>query len=115
MVNVSISQAATPMILNAYAVLDGFVLLLRLLLGCLVFALSLAYPVKECLSITVNRKDREDRFYFLFLSAIVLLALNIACWPLFYMLLQSYVSQWPGVMCIYGVTRVGAGSQGASR
>jgi hypothetical protein len=31
------------------------------------------------------------------------------------MLLQSYVNEWPGVMCIYGVTQVGRGSIGPSR
>src|SRR5262249_763476 len=30
-------------------------------------------------------------------------------------LLQSYVPEWPGVMCIYGVTQVGTGSLGPSR
>jgi hypothetical protein len=29
--------------------------------------------------------------------------------------MQSYIPQWPGVMCIYGVTQVGSGSLGASR
>ena len=42
-------------------------------------------------------------------------ALNVLAWPIFYLLLQSYVTEWPGVMCIYGVTRVGAGSLGSSR
>ena len=41
--------------------------------------------------------------------------LGLASWPLLYLLLQSYVPEWPDVMCIYGVTRVGAGSVGASR
>jgi hypothetical protein len=41
--------------------------------------------------------------------------LNLASWPLFYLLLQSYVAEWPGVMCIYGVTQIGAGSLGPSR
>jgi hypothetical protein len=45
----------------------------------------------------------------------LLLALNVLAWPIFYLLLQSYVAEWPGVMCIYGVTRVGTGSIGAAR
>jgi hypothetical protein len=32
-----------------------------------------------------------------------------------YLLLQSYVREWPGVMCIYGVTRIGTGSAGTAR
>jgi hypothetical protein len=39
----------------------------------------------------------------------------VVSWPLLYLLLQSYVSEWPGIMCIYGVTRIGAGSIGPSR
>src|SRR5262249_49616077 len=41
--------------------------------------------------------------------------LNLLSWPLFYLLLQSYVPEWEGVMCIYGVTRIGAGSVGPAR
>src|SRR5205085_9843824 len=29
--------------------------------------------------------------------------------------LQSYVPEWPGIMCIYGVTQIGSGSTGISR
>jgi hypothetical protein len=44
-----------------------------------------------------------------------LLGLNVVSWPILYLLLQSYVAEWPDVMCIYGVTRIGAGSIGVSR
>lgn len=102
------------MIFNAYAVLDGFVSLLRLGLGVLVLwlgwrAWTRLAPDPE------GRQALEDRCYLLFLLAGLLLWLNVASWPIFYLLLQSYVPQWPGVMCIYGVTRIGAGSVGASR
>jgi hypothetical protein len=49
------------------------------------------------------------------LLATVLLFVNLASWPLFYLLLDSYIPQWPGVMCIYGVTQIGKGSEGLSR
>jgi hypothetical protein len=107
------------MILNAYAVLDGFISLLRVGLGLLVLLLGLAAwrtwrrqaPTAE------DRKALEDRGYLLFLLAGLLLWLNVAAWPIFYLLLQSYVPEWQeqGVMCIYGVTRIGLGSRGASR
>ncbi len=104
------------MILNAYAVLDGFISLLRLGLGLLVLVLGLAAwrawrrrPASE------GRAALEDRGYLLFLLAGLLLWLNVVAWPVFYLLLQSYVPQWPGVMCIYGVTRIGLGSRGAAR
>src|SRR5205807_6623769 len=57
----------------------------------------------------------ENRGHLLFLLAFLLLGLNFASWPLFYLLLQSYVRDMPGVMCIYGVTRFGTGSLGPSR
>jgi hypothetical protein len=104
------------MILNAYAVLDAFMSGLRLLLGFMVVWLAVSALRGWSRSLAVERKtDLEDRSYGLFLLAAVLLVLNIASWPLFYLLLQSYVPEWRGVMCIYGVTRIGTGSLGPSR
>jgi hypothetical protein len=105
------------MILNAYAVLDTFVSLLRLGLGLTVLGLGWSAwrawgrhdPDPE------GRQTLEDRSHLLLLLAGVLLWLNVLSWPTFYLLLQSYVPQWPGVMCIYGVTRIGTGSLGVSR
>ena len=105
------------MILNAYAVLDTFVSLLRLGLGVAVFWLALFIwkSWRQVARRPETRKDLEDRFYLLFLLAGSLLVLNVLAWPIVYLLLQSYVKEWPGVMCIYGVTRIGAGSHGSSR
>lgn len=106
------------MIFNSYAVLDAGVVALRLLLGVFVVAASaraLLRPAETAADGLEAKTDQEDRFYLLFLTALVLLLLNVVSWPLFYLLLQSYVPEWPGVMCIYGVTQVGKGSQGASR
>jgi hypothetical protein len=104
------------MILNAYAVLDGFLSLLRLLTGTLVVGLAImVWRGKRRWFTPEGLQDYEDRSYLVFLLALLLLTLNIVAWPLFYLLLQSYVPQWPGVMCIYGVTQVGAGSRGPSR
>jgi hypothetical protein len=104
------------MILNAYAVLDGFASLVRLCLGLLVLGLGLPAWWRWNAALPADRrKPLEDRSYFLFHLAVVLLLLNLASWPLFYLLLQSYVPEWPGVMCIYGVMRVGTGSMGPSR
>ncbi len=107
------------MILNAYAVLDGFVSLLRLGLGLLVLLLGLAAWRtwrRQKLAAEV-RMALEDRAYLLFLLAGLLLWLNVVAWPIFYLLLQSYVPEWreQGVMCIYGVTRIGLRSRGAAR
>jgi hypothetical protein len=107
------------MILNAYAVLDAFVALLRLGLGLLVLALGLAAwrTWRRHAFVQEQRTALEDRGYLLFLLGGVLLCLNVLAWPLFYLLLQSYVPEWQGagVMCIYGVTRIGTGSVGAAR
>jgi hypothetical protein len=104
------------MILNAYAMLDGFVTLLRLLLGILLVGLTLSALRRQGRSISLEeRRLFEDRCYLVVLLAGVLLVLNLASWPFFYLLLQSYVKEWPGVMCIYGVTQVGLGSYGLSR
>jgi len=104
------------MILNSYAVLIAFVGLLRLLLGLLVLFLGVA--AWRAARRPANAGDRDvlaDRFYLLFLMALLLLGLNLASWPLLYLLLQSYVPEFPGVMCIYGVTRIGEGSTGHAR
>jgi hypothetical protein len=105
------------LILNAYAILDAALALLRLGLGLLVLGLGFrawrvwirgALPPE-------GRKALEDRCYLLYCLGALLVVLNVISWPLLYLLLQSYVPQWPGVMCIYGVTQVGAGSLGPSR
>src|SRR4051794_36975076 len=104
------------MILNAYSVLDAFVALLRLPLGLLAVALgAAAWRRWHRLAGPEDRKPLEDRNYLLSLLALLVLGLNLAAWPLLYLLLQSYVPEWPGVMCIYGVTRIGAGGVGSSR
>src|SRR5438552_1358970 len=105
------------MILNAYAVLDAFVGLLRLGLAMLVVTLALAAwrTWRHSAGVPEERKKLEDRGYLLFLVGGLLLGLNVLAWPIFYLLLQSYVPYWPGVMCIYGVTQIGAGSLGPAR
>ena len=99
------------MILNSYAVLSVFVALLRLVLGVAVVGLAASAWRRP----SSNRDSMEDRSYLVFLLAFTLVVLNFVSWPLLYLLLQSYVPQWAGVMCIYGVTRVGEGSLGSAR
>ncbi len=105
------------MIVNAYAVLDAFVSFLRLGLGLVVLGLALSvsgYGFRRAVP-RPARESLENRYYLLVLLAGLLLGLNVLAWPLLYLLLQSYVPQWPGVMCIYGVTRIGSHSLGVSR
>jgi hypothetical protein len=100
------------MILNAYAVLDAFLSLGRLLVALLLLGLSLPAWRRER---SGPEHGSEARGALLFLLAFLLLGLNVASWPLLYLLLQSYIPQWPGVVCIYGVMQVGTGSVGSSR
>jgi hypothetical protein len=104
------------MILNSYAVLLTFVALLRFLLGLLVLGVGAAAWRSASGPVTPEgRTALEDRCYLVFLLALLLVGLNLVSWPLLYLLLQSYVPQWPGVMCIYGVTQIGKGSLGPAR
>ena len=105
------------MILNSYTILDAFLSLLRFGLGALVLLLAILALLawyRRAPSID-EASGVENRSHLLLLAAGVLLVLNVASWPLFYLLLQSYVPEWPSVMCIYGVTQIGAGSIGPSR
>jgi hypothetical protein len=108
---------STVMIVNAYAVLDAFLSVLRLGLSLFTFGLALAawWNWRQARSSPEARQTLEDRGYLLYLLSGLLLGLNVAAWPIFYLLLQSYVPEWPGIMCIYGVTQIGAGSVGTSR
>ena len=106
------------MIINAYAILDAFVCLLRLGLGVAVAwlaAAACAQPGAGRARAPMPARRSRQACHLLYLLATVLLALNALSWPLFYLLLQSYVSEWPDVMCIYGVTRIGSGSLNSSR
>jgi hypothetical protein len=42
--------------------------------------------------------------------ALLIGSLALLSWPMYFATLQSYVEQWPGTMCIYGVLQVGGGS-----
>lgn len=104
------------MLLNAYSILDLFLISLRLLSGLLLCWLAAVCWWRGRRAMSPEKITAlEDRSYLLSLLAVWLVALNLLSWPLFYWLLQSYVPEWPGVMCIYGVTQVGAGSMGSSR
>src|SRR5258708_19280691 len=104
------------MILNSYAILDAFVSLLRGFAGLILVVLGLiAWWKGRGLVTPESRKALEDRGTLLFLLAFLLVGLNLISWPLLYLLLQSYVPEWPGVMCIYGVTQIGVGSLSSSR
>jgi len=104
------------MVLNGYAVLSGLLCALRLLLAVAVVVLgAAAWRYSRRGHGAEQTTSLENRAYLLFLSATVLIGLNVASWPVLYLFLQSSVREWPNVMCIYGVTQIGAGTLGASR
>jgi hypothetical protein len=103
------------MILNAYAVLLAFVAAVRLPLGVVILGLGVLAWRPGAHAGPDGGAAADDRSYLVFLLAVVLVGLEVASWPLLYLLLQSYVPEWPGVMCIYGVTQVGKDSLGPSR
>ncbi len=46
--------------------------------------------------------SREDRMYLAFWLGAVLLAVRFLAWPLFYLVLHSFISEIEGAMCIFG-------------
>jgi hypothetical protein len=104
------------MVLNGYTILSIFLCMLRLLLGVVVVVVGLsAWRLSRRTPQAESMELVENRSYLLFLSGTVLIGLNVVSWPILYLLLQSYVQEWPTVMCIYGVTKIGAGTLGTSR
>ncbi|HND51088.1 MAG TPA: hypothetical protein PLV92_01785 [Pirellulaceae bacterium] len=115
-------------VFNAYAVLAGFLSLVQLGVGTVALLVGarllyasgsrsqslgrLASPDKSPPPESLTR--REDRLYLAVVLGTVQLIVTVVGWPLLYLLLQSYVPRWPGVMCIYGVLRIGSESDGAA-
>ena len=98
------------MIINGLSVIAAFAAVLRVVGGLLLVAIGARAIWRR------RRSDRSAsgaRYYLLFTLAATVLGLSIVAWPLFYLVLQSYVPEWPDVMCIKGVTRIGTGSVGA--
>jgi len=100
------------MITNGYSGLAAFAAILQIALGVVVVwfgirALRQRAASNPCVA---DEADAESSYYFRFVVGLTLCGVVIAAWPLFYLVLQSYVGQWPGVMCIDGVVRIGASS-----
>src|SRR5262245_20009950 len=102
------------MISNAYGVTCAFFAVLRLLFSLTILGQSVAILWSGRSSIS-RASPTESRFHLVTLSAFTLTAMNLASWPLIYLLWDSYVPEWPGIMCIYGVTQIGRGTYGAAR
>lgn len=101
--------------LNAYAIVDGFVALLRCVFALAVMGLGIVSLRAGWGRESAAQELREDRSYLLVSLTTLLVGLNVISWPLLYVFLQSLVPRLPGAMCIYGVTQIGAGTDGISR
>ncbi|HVC98155.1 MAG TPA: hypothetical protein VND64_31075 [Pirellulales bacterium] len=94
---------------NGYAVIGGFLELLRFGAASLAVVLGLR---TLCFSSNASQSRLENRSYLSALLAYLLLGLALASWIVLYLLLDSFVPESPGAMCIYGVTLIGDGSPG---
>ncbi len=95
------------MILNAFALTSLFIGTISLLLtvGSVFSALYFFHQLKSCEA--ADEKARmEVRIHLSLLLLLTAFLLRLVSWPLFYILLQSYVPLVTGAMCIFGVTRV---------
>lgn len=92
--------------LDPYSVLVGFVGVVEIGVACALLAV-------------VARRGAagadDDRGPLRAWTGFVLAALSLVSWPVLYLWLQSLVPRWADVMCIQGVTRVGAGDPGPAR
>jgi hypothetical protein len=110
-------ECATGMILNTFAILALFLCGLRLLLAVGVVGYLVNISVRRAWSRApqCELEASDNRVSRVLLLAGTLLIVDILAWPSFYLLLQSYVSEWPGLRCVYGVTQIGRGTIGLSR
>lgn len=95
------------MIVSPPSVLAAFVAAVEVALGVVTLVAALR--------VASRTTGADERLPLLALLGGTLAATSLAGLPLLYLTLASYVPQWPGVMCVQGVTRVGEGSEGPAR
>ncbi|MCK6467244.1 MAG: hypothetical protein L6Q53_03480 [Candidatus Brocadia sinica] len=95
------------MIVNIYTLIMLFVAFLSLFLGGFLFYAALKMFLGSEPMIPLETKGKfEQRGYLVFLVACVMLSVRMLAWPWFYFMLQSFVSEVPGAMCMFGVTQI---------
>ena len=98
------------MILNALSITLLFIGVLSVLLAMWGGISSLILYRKWGRSSTPEEKaSLEDRSYLVLLIMVIVLLIRLVNWPLFYVTLQSFISDIEGAMCIFGVTQVKPG------
>jgi hypothetical protein len=98
-------------IVNPYSVVAAFVSFVEAALGAATLGIAIAAIRRRAAG---HDPTADRRYHLLILLSATLLGLAVAAWPLFYLVLASYVPRWPGVMCVQGVERVGTGAMGAT-
>ena len=95
------------MIINIYTLIMLFVAFLSLSLGGFLAYLTSRTLLHFDTYVPLESKGRfERRGYLIFLLACVALFIRMLAWPWFYFMLQSFVSEIPGAMCMFGVTQI---------
>jgi hypothetical protein len=98
------------MILNALSITMIFLGVLSVLLTIWGGISSLIlYRKWERPSRPEEKTSLEDRSYLVLLIMVIVLLVRLINWPLFYITLQSFISDIEGAMCIFGVTQVKPG------
>jgi hypothetical protein len=95
------------MIVNKYSVLMLFMAGLGLALAGVLAATACWAVWRIRAGRGAEEKSAAERsVYLATLVAVVCLTILVITWPLLYTMLQSFVPEVPGAMCIYGVTKV---------
>ncbi len=95
------------MIVNVYTIIMLFVALLSLFLGGYLLYATLRTLLRLEPAVSLATKSSfERKGYLLFLVACVALSIRMLAWPWFYFMLQGFVSEVPGAMCMFGVTQI---------
>ncbi|HHT9123680.1 MAG TPA: hypothetical protein ACFYEF_12490, partial [Candidatus Wunengus sp. YC63] len=95
------------MIVNIYTLIMLFVAIFSLSLGGFLFLLTIRTLLSFKTTVPLEDKSKfERKGYLVFLLACVTLSVRMIVWPWFYFMLQSFVSEIPGAMCMFGVTQI---------
>jgi hypothetical protein len=95
------------MIINIYTIIMMFIAAVSLALGIVLLFVTLkALSRLDAVHTLESATTHEKSGYLIFLLACVVLSMRMLAWPWFYFMLQSFVMEVPGAMCIYGVTQI---------
>jgi hypothetical protein len=103
---VILSKNIITMIINIYTLIMLFVAFVSVFLGGVLLYATIKSLVGSK-TITLTEKSKfEQKGYLIFLIACVAIAIRAIAWPWFYFMLQSFVPEIPGAMCMFGVTQI---------